>query len=363
MKKIVICGGHLTPALALIESLEKTKDIQIIFFGRKFATEGNKNTSAEYKILSDKKIKFVKLTAGRLQRKFTSHTLSSLLKIPVGFFQSFLNLLLIHPNLVVSFGGYLSTPTVFGAWLLGIDCVCHEQATIPGLASRINSLFAKKVFLTWPGSQKYFDIKKTEVIGNLTRKSLLDGKPTDAKITAFFRRNKKVIFITGGNQGSHFINSKVGELQKKLKGFSIIHQVGTANFKGDFDKAKQIKNTHYLALDYLDSPGIGYVFKNSKIMLCRSGANTVWDLAVFAKVALFIPLPISAYGEQMENAKILENALSAKVITQDQATPQNIASTIQAIDKNLSQLEQNAQNFAKILPKDAVLKITNYILQ
>ena len=85
MKKVAICGGHLTPALALIEKLESKKEIEIIFFGRMYTAEGTKNQSAEYKIISAKNIKFVAITAGRLQRKFTRYSISSLAKIPIGF--------------------------------------------------------------------------------------------------------------------------------------------------------------------------------------------------------------------------------------------------------------------------------------
>ena len=107
MKKIVICGGHLTPALALIEKLESHKRPEIVFFGRKKTTARSQNSSLEYEIAKKHQIKFYSINAGKLQRKFTRYTLLWLVKIPVGFIQSFIYLLLERPNLVVSFGGYL----------------------------------------------------------------------------------------------------------------------------------------------------------------------------------------------------------------------------------------------------------------
>src|SRR3989338_2410204 len=172
MKKIVICGGHLTPALAFIEQFENDKNCQILFFGRKYATEGSESLSAEYRIISEKKIKFYTITTGRFQRKFTRYTLLSILKIPLGFIESFIFLLFQRPNLIISFGSYLSVPVVFCGWLLGIDIIAHEQSKVAGLATKINSIFAKKLFLSWSQTLNYFQEEKCQVIGNLLRKSL-----------------------------------------------------------------------------------------------------------------------------------------------------------------------------------------------
>ena len=360
MRKIVICGGHLTPALATIEQLQKKGNCQIIFFGRKFPMEGNINLSAEYRIISAKGIKFVAITTGRLQRKFTKYTIWSLFKIPVGFLEAIYNLLVIRPSIVVSFGGYISTPIVVCAWLLGIDSVVHEQAAVGGLANRINSLFAKKIFLTWRQSQKYFS-RKSEVIGNPTRSSLTKTRAHDPKIANFLKKSKNLIFVTGGNQGSHFLNSLTFELLPRLVEFSILHQVGTANFKGDLDRAKAISNPNYLCTDYLDNENIGAVYNQAKFVIARAGANTVWDIAMLAKVAILIPLPISASGEQAQNAQILADAGSALVLDQKEATPPRVTRTIEDLLKNFSQHQKSAQKFNKTLPKDSAAIIAKYI--
>lgn len=368
MKKIVICGGHLTPALALIEGLEGKKDTRIFFFGREFSTEGSRSPSAELRVISDKKIgnarrqiKFIKITAGRLQRKFTGHTIPSLIKIPIGFLQSFCQLLLIRPDIVVSFGGYLSTPVIFGAWLLGIDSITHEQAAVPGLANRINSLFVKRIFLTWSQTQKYFPAKKTEIIGNLTRKSINNKSIQNKMLKEFIAKRTNIILVTGGNQGSHFLNVLTRALVPELKEFSVIHQIGTANLEDDLAKSKKIKSLNYFPIDYIDPKDIGTVFTKAQLLIARSGANTVWEIAVLGKVAILIPLPISASQEQTENARILQKAGFAKLIKQSEATSENIESQIHEIFKNLNLYKKKAQNFSKTLQLDAVSRIIRYV--
>lgn len=362
MKKIAICGGHLTPALALIETLQKEKNLEIVFFGREHATEGSKNPSSEYQIIKGKNIKFIKLTAGRLQRKFTKHTVPSLVKVPLGFLQALVYLALERPSIVVAFGSYLSTPVVLAAWLLGIESATHEQAAVPGLANRINAIFSKKVFLSWPQSQVYFPKEKTQVVGNLTRQSLFKKTASDPQLEKFTKNAKTLLFFAGGNQGSHFINELVTKLLPGLKGYSVLHQVGTANYEGDLDKAKKAKTENYLPVSFLGPDDFGASLQRASLVISRSGANTVWDVAVLQKTAIFIPLPHAAGDEQYHNAKILENAGTAKIITQKKADPKTLEGEIINVIKNAKGYLAKAEEFSKTLPKDAQEKVKEYIL-
>ncbi|OGD97192.1 hypothetical protein A3A49_02305 [Candidatus Curtissbacteria bacterium RIFCSPLOWO2_01_FULL_38_11b] len=353
MKEIVITGGHLTPALSLIENLKEKKEIRLYFLGRKYSTEGSKNLSAEYQIISKLNIHFHSITAGRIQRKFTEFTIPALLKIPVGFIQSFIYLLKKRPNLIVAFGGYLSFPVVFTGWILGIKSVTHEQSTKPGIANKLNSLFVEKIYLSWPGTQKYFAKDKSQVIGNLTRQAIFKKNASDVRIQKFLKTNRKLIFVTGGNQGSHFINKLIFKLLPQLSDYQIIHQVGTANYHGDLDIANKIKYQNYHAIDYIKEDDIGAAYSRSDLVISRSGANTVWDLATLAKVAILVPLPISASGEQKANAQILEEAGSAIVANQENLNTSNLREKIDYIMGNYPKFQKNAQIFQKTLPQNA----------
>ena len=362
MKKIVICGGHLSPALALIGQLQKEKDLEIIFFGRKFATEGSANTSAEFKEINSQNLKFVNITAGRLSRKLTIPALISYLKIPLGFIESFFNLLILRPKLIVSFGGYISPPVVFCGWLLGIDSICHEQPVVPGLANKINSLFVRKIFVSWPDTAKYFPENKTKLIGNLTREEIFRTASKNRKIVSFVKNNPGYILISGGNQGSHFINQIIFKNTKKLN-HPIFHILGTANYKNDHQNAKRLKSKNYFSCDFVDSSDIGIVFNNAKFIIGRSGANTVWETAVLGKPAVFIPLPHSASDEQFANAKVLQNAGSAVILEQKNLSDKNFLKTIRDFNQNLDSHQKKADEFKKTLPQKASLVLKSEILK
>lgn len=361
MKKIVLCGGHLSPALALIRQLQKEKDLEIIFFGRKFATEGSFNTSAEFKEVRNLNIKFINITAGRLSRRLTLNALKSYIKIPFGFIQSLYYLLIFRPKLIVSFGGYLSLPVVFCGWLLGIDSICHEQPAIPGLANKINSLFAAKIFVSWPESVKYFPENKTKVTGNLTREEIFSSQSQNRQIDSFVKNNPGYILVTGGNQGSHFINNLIFKKAQKIN-HPIFHILGTANYKNDHQKSNDIKNKKYFSCDFVKTADIGAVFKSARFIIGRSGANTVWEAAVLGIPAFFIPLPHAASGEQFENAKILQKAGSAIILNQTELSAKIFLKALESFDQNLKSYQNKADEFKKSLPKNASLTLKSEIL-
>lgn len=123
--KLIITGGHLSPMLNVIEELPKEYSVLVI--GRKRAIEGDETVSLEYEAIRKKGIPFKSIIAGRLQRKWTKKTLFSVLKFPIGFFQSFFILFSEKPDVVLSFGGYVSLPVVISAFIQRVPIVIHEQ--------------------------------------------------------------------------------------------------------------------------------------------------------------------------------------------------------------------------------------------
>lgn len=357
MKKIMITGGHLTPALALIEELQNNS-VRVIFLGRKHPTEGSKNFSREFVEIRQKNIEFLSLITGRLQRKFTRYTFVSLLKIPIGFLQSIYFILKVRPNVVVSFGGYLSTPVIFAAWLAGIPSITHEQASKAGLANKINSLFVRDFLSAW----QLAEIGGEKVIGNPTRKAIFVKGGKDLALGKFLDTKDKLIYVTGGNLGSHYINKVVFTAARGINNFKILHQIGTANYALDHQSAKKIKKTNYLAIPYIENDDVGSVLEKAHIVVSRSGANTIWEIATLKKVAILVPLPISAAKEQEENAKILENAGSAIVIKQEDFNPKSLMEALNKIEKSYSTYETNAQKFSNSLNRDAAAKMKKMIL-
>lgn len=350
-KKILLIGGHLTPALALIPELKKN-GFEIFFVGRKFAMEQDNVPSKEFKQITKLKIPFYQISTGRLQRRLTPYTLNSLLKIPLGFFRGLIILHTVKPNIVLSFGGYVALPVVIAAKIMKIKIVTHEQTVTIGLANKIISKLSDLILVSHEESLKYFPQNKTVLTGNPLREEI-------------FLNNKKLpfdnfIYITGGNQGSHSINVAVEKnLNNLLNKYSIIHQTGSGvNFK-DFKRLSRIKRDNYLVFPYIDSENIGSVLNKSCLIISRSGANTISEILALKKPAIFIPLPGSAGNEQYKNAQKLESLGVAKIVNQKNLE-RDLEETIDNIIKKLHRINNNFKkinDYDKKTPSNIVAEI------
>lgn len=341
LKKIVITGGHLTPAVAMIEELRRRGGWEIFFFGRKHAAEGDPSPSPESQIIAKLGIKFIPITAGRLQRRFTRWTIPSLFKIPIGLLQSFYWLQQIKPDVVFSFGGYLSVPVVFAGWILKIPSITHEQTMIKGLATSINSLFVKKVAVSWPESIGLFPKQKVVVTGNPFRKSFL-SKPNE-KIwkTLKYPAGLPLIFIGGSNQGSHVINLAVSKILPKLVAFTnVFHQCGHLRSLNDFEmlssereKLDLVSRRRYHVRPYIQDEEIAALMQKADLVVGRAGANFLTEICFLGKPALLIPIPWLLHDEQGKNARMVKRIGLAEILPQGQLTSETLLAGIKMMLK------------------------------
>lgn len=361
-KTIMITGGHLTPALAVMAMLDD--HWRIGYIGRKHALEGDAAFSQEYRIIRDRGIPFRAITAGRIQRKFTVHTLWSLFKIPVGFSQALYFVWRDRPNVVFSLGGYVALPIVVAARIFGIPVVTHEQTMTPGLASRIIAKLAQKICIGFPGDRATYQDQKIIITGNPLRPELTE-KPKPLNITI----TRPLLFVTGGNLGSHSINVLIERLLPDLlKNYTVLHQTGNAAQFGDFERLSNLKQKlpgnlakQYHPFAYIDAQFMGWVFQQAHIILGRSGANTITELIFFHVPSLLIPLPWSGSGEQRIHAQYVSIHHGAVWLEQKNANPETLRSALAEIERNYWEMQRNLRNLADQLPKNPARKIYDVI--
>lgn len=368
MKKIVITGGHLTPALAVIEELQKQNGWEIIFIGRQQAAEGDKTLSVELEIIPQMGIIFVPLRAGRIQRRFTRWTIPAFLRIPLGFFQAFNYLGRFKPDVVLSFGGYVSVPVVFAAWLLGIPIITHEQTTIKGLATKFNAFFAKKIAVSWPESLSQFPKEKVVLTGNPIRKEIFKFNEKIWQILNF-PKGLPLVFITGGNQGSHLLNQIIEEVLGELvKIANVFHQCGHINALGDFERLEETKEklppnlrSRYHVKKYLNVREMGTLLNKATLVISRAGANTITELATLGRPALLVPLPWLYQDEQTKNAQMLVKAGIAEILPQKEMTDQRFLATVQRMLRNIGLYQKKASEAKKLVKWTAAKEIVDLV--
>lgn len=359
--KIVFTGGHHTSSLVIAKALQ-SRGHEIFWFGHRQTMWQEPSISLEYEEVTEAGIEFLDLKAGKLYREL--HPLK-LLRIPAGFLRAFILLLRVKPDLIVSFGGYLALPVVICGWLLKIPSVTHEQTRVYGLTNKLIIPFVKKIFLTWETSKRYFPEEKTLVTGLPLRKEILE-------VERKAQKPRPIIYITGGKQGSHVINQAVAKiLPELLKEYSLYHQSGKIIKTGDFAFLQKKKNAlnlklqdHYYLKPFFNSREVAKIFSVADLVISRSGAHIVYELAFLGIPAIFVPLPWAYQNEQEKNANLFKINKAGLVLKDEELTPSALVRAVNLIlsKKSYQRQAQKLRERVKIDAKEKILAQIEAIL-
>lgn len=378
-KKILITGGgsggHLSSANALIDSLIEEYMVQtgdISYVGGDLGMEGEKiGNSLEQKQMINKPYKVYFIRAGKLQRQISLNTLKLLLRTFLGFFDALKILKKENPDIVISTGGFVSVPVCLVSWVLGKPIFLHEQTASVGLSNKIVGSISKKVYVSFKDSLKYFKKGKAIHVGNNVRKAIFKKESTDKDIVKLFNNSKEypLIYVSGGSLGSHVINRKIlSNLNELLEKYTILLQTGDNQKLKDFDYAvgkrfelDDEKASRYLPVKYIDQESIGYVLNNMDIFIGRSGANTVYEIGVLKKNALFIPIPWVTHNEQSLNAKVLENIGTAKILEEKFLEETNLMEEIKRFEEQLKLRDVDYKKLDELFPINATSRMLDDI--
>lgn len=371
--KLVITGGHLSPALCVIENLPL--DIKPYFVGRKHTFEGDKSLSLEYLTVSQMDIPFINIPSSRFQRKFTIYTIPSILKFPYVLAKTVFILGRIKPDVVLGFGGHISFAVSLCAFFLQIPVVIHEQTLEAGLSNKIVSKFAKKVCISWRSSERFFPKKKTVVTGNPIEKEIVDNSKLAEdlpQLTELKKLNLPIIYITGGSGGSHFINGLIEEnLGELLEKYAIIHQAGANLRFKDFERLNNLRQnldgklkSRYVIVKFIEPGYFPSVVAASNLVIGRSGINTVTQLIFLKKPALLIPLPFSQNNEQTKNALFMKDLGLAEVLSQNKLNKNLFLNRIERMLENINSYKiKNGKEVLEMNSEEKIIKVAKDVFK
>ncbi len=338
--------------MELIRQLQEDKKYnwEIYYIGRKKNSSVDNTASIESQIIPNLGIKFFPIDCGKLDRRWLPNTIKGIPQSVSGFFSAFKLVNKIKPNIVISFGGYVSVPVIIISFFKKIPSITHEQTLTNSLTTKINSLFVTKVALSFKNNQQINQLPKNKVVitGNLLRYQLFNSNTISIKNFHTKTKNYPIIFITAGNQGSHVVNLIVKKIIKTLPEYFFVHQTG----KNDISEFKKIesKQKNYLCFDYINTNDFGYLLKNSNLIISRAGANTCQEIVALNQKSILIPLLVSQQDEQILNAKWVKslNPNETEIIYQDKLSSQLLTNAIkklidQKTNKNKKNIEINYQ--------------------
>lgn len=308
MRKIALTGGgtagHITPNLALIPELKKRK-FDIIYIGSK--------NGMEKEIIEKRGIPFFGITADKLRRYLDIKNFFMPANVIKGIKETIAILKENKVDVIFSKGGYVSVPVVIAAARLRIPVISHEADFTPGLANKIATPFSKIVCCNFEETTKMIG-KKGRWTGCPIRNELLSGSKKKGLEFLGFKKDKPILFVTGGSLGSKYINDLIRKnLEEILKEMYVVHSCG----KGKLDKNINLKGYKQFELLTTELPD---VLAAADFVISRAGANVIFELLALKKPNLLIPLSTNASrGDQILNAKsFMKNNYSLVLLEEDQ---------------------------------------------
>lgn len=352
-------GGHLFPILAVASAIKKTASgpVELLLVG----PNGFSKEVVEKSGISHKRI-----ITGKFRRYWSWQNILDIFRFPIGFLQALWYVYIFMPDVIFGKGSSGSIPTVLVGWLYRIPVLIHDSDAVPGMANRFLSRFAKRVAVSYPAALGYFPEKKRALIGNPVREEILKGSVQKAR--QFFKLNssKPVLLIIGGSQGSKRINELVLKtLPQLLEKCQVIHQTGQKNYEEVRKKAEAIPAN--LRSDYHPQPFLGKEIRDAyaaaDLIVCRAGANSLAEIAAWAKPSLLIPLPESANNHQRANAFEFMKAGASVVIEEANLKPHIFQNQVIELLTNPDQLSKMSQKAKQMAKEDAALKIAEELLK
>lgn len=336
-------GGHVFPAIAVARELQQ-QGWQIRWLGTKDRME------AELVPKHGIEIEFIEISG------IKGKGLGTLLKAPFAIFKAVLQARKIikhyQPDAVLGMGGYVSGPGGIAAKLCGVPVILHEQNAVAGLTNKWLSKIARKTLQAFPTA-----FSQAEVVGNPVRQDLFQiANPSER----FAERGYPInILVMGGSQGAQVINQTVPEVAKSLGQYVFIsHQVG----KGKLDGVEEIYQAtgNGVASEFIDDMKAAYEWAD--LVICRSGALTVCEIAAAGLPAIFVPFQHKD-RQQFLNAEYLANAGAAVIIEQKDFNAESLLNVLEPLIADRTKLTEMAIKARQMASPMAAKRVAEVIVQ
>jgi UDP-N-acetylglucosamine--N-acetylmuramyl-(pentapeptide) pyrophosphoryl-undecaprenol N-acetylglucosamine transferase len=343
-------AGHVSPLLALADCLRRRDpEVKVTALGTQHGLEQRLVPARGYDLLTIPKVAFPRRPGGALVR------LPGALKAAVDAAGVAMDETL--PDVVVGFGGYVSTPAYLAARKRRIPIVVHEQNSRPGLANRLGARMTPYVATTFASTS----LPHARVLGMPLRREIarLDRVATRPQALAHFGLDdlRPTVLITGGSLGAQRLNAafalRVDDLRSR--GIQVLHITGLGK---EFVHDSQVAGAPYIVAAYVDRMDLAYAAAD--LVVARSGANTVCELTAVGLPAVYVPLPIGN-GEQRVNATDVVAAGGGILVDDPDLTPRWIDEVLVPLLADRSRLAGMARAAASIGEREADERLADLV--
>jgi UDP-N-acetylglucosamine--N-acetylmuramyl-(pentapeptide) pyrophosphoryl-undecaprenol N-acetylglucosamine transferase len=342
-------GGHIIPAIAIANELRASFGAKILFIGTPRGLESRLVPQAGYELSLIK--------VGQLKNVSVMTKVRTLVDLPLSLFRCRALMRRFRPHAVIGVGGYASGPAMAAAILDRVPTLAFEPNAYPGLANRLVGKFVGAAAINFAAAAKYF--RNPEITGIPVREEFFHLPPrrTGAPLH---------LLVFGGSQGARILNTLLPQIASVLldavPGLTILHQAGGRHAEATLAAymASAAPSSRWQVYDFLDD--MPRRFAAADLVLCRSGASTVAELAAAGKPSLLIPFPKAADDHQRKNAEALVEAGAARMILEANLTREVLLDSLTGLLTNPSALEVMSARAKTLAHPDAVRSIAELLL-
>jgi UDP-N-acetylglucosamine--N-acetylmuramyl-(pentapeptide) pyrophosphoryl-undecaprenol N-acetylglucosamine transferase len=323
-------GGHVIPALAVAREL-RARGHKVFFAGTERGMES--------KLVPAEGFELRKIHIGGLNRVGLTQTAATLARLP--FTTLACNRMMRETAAVFSMGGYVAGPPVIAALLRRIPVVVMEPNAIPGFTNRAIARLVSRALVSFTETAAFFPRGRTEVTGLPVREEFFRIAPKP-------RGDTLNLLITGGSQGSRTLNHSALQswplFRQSAFPVRVLHQTGAAGFaeiRAAFaDSGVSGEVVPFIA----DMPA---AFAAADLVVCRSGAGAVSELAAAGKPAILVPFPFAADDHQTRNAEAMQRGGAARLVRDAEMTGERLFELVTTLNSELETMGAAARQFAK----------------
>jgi len=347
-------GGHLFPALALVEEFRsRDADIDVVFIGGR--------GGLEEKIVPGCGYPLELLDVEGIKRRTGLKRIRAVLKAARATLKAIGMLRELRPDGVIGSGSYSSAPVVLAARLLGIKTAILEQNALPGLTNRILGRVVDRIYVSFEQARAFFPGRKSVFSGNPVRIEILKraGEPKKRG-----RDSRFTLLVFGGSQGAVSINAAFLDATEYLtdiwNSMRVVHQTGTEGYEKVVEAYRR-KGMKAEVHAFIDDMGAAYA--EADLVVCRAGATSLAEITALGLAAILIPYPFASDDHQSVNARCLSESGAAALIPHTRLTGCALADEIRRLYENPNDLRSARDASLRLGKPDAARTIADNFTQ
>lgn len=340
-------GGHVFPALAVATVLRE-RGHKLLFIGTR--------TGIEARLVAEAGFDMESISIGQLNRVGLRRQLQTAAQLPFSILGAWRILRRFRPRVVFSTGGYVAGPVMAAAILARIPLVVMEPNAIPGFSNRKVAKGVYRALLGFDAAVRWFPPGKSEVTGLPVRPEFFQLEPK--------RSGPFTILITGGSRGARRLNSASRESWKFFRErgspVRIVHQSGTAEYEAlvrEFQSAGIDGQVVPFIKDMADA------FAQADLVVARSGAGSVNEIAAAGMPSILVPLPFAADDHQRKNAEALVAAGAARIVPDAEMNGERLFREVETLRQHAEELAAMRERVLPFAHPDAAIRAADVLEQ